>query len=541
MIRRFLGGVSLGLLSLILLPAPLWAQPSGSDQASSDNKSADAKLDAKAMAKRIDALIAAGWKANKVKPASRTTDAEYVRRLYLDMGGRIPSILEVRDFLDDDRADKRALWMDKLLDGEMYSRHFANFWRDLLVAQSNNQQLQFFVPQMEGWLRSRLKENAPYDQMVREILTTPQPFNQGGGFQGGGQGQGNPSAFYQANEFKPENLASSASRIFLGVKLECAQCHKHPFAKWTKNQFWEFAAFFSEIQPNRGLVQGSREIKIPNTDKVAKAKFLNGGEPQFKQGQSARITLADWITAADNPYFAKAVVNRMWAYFMGFGIIDPVDDEPDADNPPVHTQILDELSKQFVANRYDLKWLIRAIASSEAYQLSSVGTGDSKEDTRLFTRMAVRGLSPEQIFDSVAEATEYQDPNPNSQQPQFNPNFMASPRQEFIAKFASQDKRTETHTSILQALYMMNGKFMSDQTGLDRNKTLTTIADAVSSSTERRIETLYLVVLSRPPRADEMQRLVKYVNSGGARKDPRKALTDVYWALLNSAEFMLNH
>jgi hypothetical protein len=529
----------LGLFTLALLPSVPWAQPAkGKNDAGQAKEAAHAALTAS-----IDKHLAARWSANKLKAAAQADDAEFIRRVFLDLVGRIPNILEIKDFLDDDSPNKRALWIDRLLDepeyNALYAKHFTNFWRDLLVAQSNDQQFQFFVPGLETWIRDRLKNNTPYDKMVREIVTA-QPF---GGFGGGpgGQAQASLAAFYQANEYKPELLAASTSRLFLGVKIECAQCHKHPFAKWTKNQFWEYAAFFAEIQPNRGINPNAKQLKIPGTDKVVKAKFLNGTEPKFKDGVSARVTLADWMTSADNPYFAKAVVNRMWGYFFGIGLVDPVD-EFDDNNPASHPELLNELAKEFVAHKYDLKFLIRAMVNTKAYQLTSQGANATSEEDRLFTRMAVRGLGPEQIFDSVATATEYQEPNNTmGNQFVFDPRF-GTPRQKFVARFASQDKRTEKQTSILQALFMMNGDFMTEVTSVEKNKTLKNIIDpAVKSSTEDRIRRLFLVVLSRQPRPQEMTQLVKYVNSGGARKDPQKALSDVYWALLNSAEFMLNH
>jgi hypothetical protein len=502
--------IGVSLLGLALLPASLEAS------------------EAEALAARIDHHLAAHWAGKDVQPAPRTDDAAFIRRVYLDLAGRIPSIIEVRDFLDDTRPDKRAIWVQRLLESPTYAQHFAHVWRALWLSAANNEQTQVLAAGFEGWLRQRLKENTGYDQMVRELLTAAPSV----------QGTSTPGAFYQVNELKPENLAANTSRLFLGVKLECAQCHAHPFAPWTRTQFWEYAAFFTDVVPRQGPAGDGRTIKIPGTDKVVPARFLDGTAPRWQTDVAPRATLADWLTAADNRYFARAAVNQLWAYFFGTGLIDPVDEAGDQ-NPPSHPELLDELARAFAAHRFDLPFLIRALVATEAYQRSSVTTHASQDDSRLFARMAVRALSPEQLFDSLAEVTEYREP-PGADRPPFN-GSPSSPRQQFLARFAQADRRTEAQTTILQALFLMNGSFMADATSLEGNRTLATIAQASATGTARRIETLYLVALSRKPRPEEAARLLDYVNRGGPSGDPKKALADIFWALVNSAEFILNH
>jgi hypothetical protein len=525
--------VSLGVVLLFALTERIPADPPEKKPAVKVLKPAS---DVEVLAAKIDELVAQRWKANKVKPALLADDAEFLRRVSLDLTGRIPRVAEVRSFLDDVKQGKRQRLIERLLETPQFVQHFANYWRAQMLPQGN-QQVQFQAPNFEKWLHKKIKENAAYDKLVRELLTfetNPQagrrpPVNQFGE---------TPFAFYTANEQKPENLAASASRLFLGVKLECAQCHKHPFAKWTKEQFWEFAAFFSEVRPaffapGRQPVPVKRgEIKMPGTDKIVKARFLDGKVPQWNKDDSARSTLVDWMTSAQNPYFAQTSVNNLWAYFFGVGLIEPID-EPE-NNPPSHPELLKELSSQFVAHQYDVKFLIRAITSSKAYQLSSAVTHPSQKDERLFARMSVKGMSPEQIYDSLAQAVSLpQRANVRG--------GVGTPRAEFLARFASTDKRTERQTSILQALALMNGKFIADATSLDRSATLAAVADAPFMNTAQKIETLFLATLTRKPRADEASKLATYVNSGGARQDARAALADVFWALLNSPEFILNH
>jgi hypothetical protein len=354
-----------------------------------------------------------------------------------------------------------------------------------------------------------------------------------------------PVAFYQANEYKPENLAAAASRLFLGIKLECAQCHDHPFNDYTRDQFWELASFFNGLQPQfqfrngRPVRVATAPLKIPGTNRVAKPRFPDGKEPTAKKGMNNRQLLAEWMTKGDNPYFARNAVNRLWAHFFGIGLIDPVD-EPSDDNPPSHPELLAELTKQFVAHKFDLKFMMRVIAASRAYQLSSVATLSTQDDIRLFARMPVKGLTAEQLFDSLVVATGYRENR--ALRGRFVGFGQTNPRADFLSKFASQDRRTEAHTSILQALALMNGNFIADATSLTKSETLAGILDFPFFNTpEKKIEALYLAALSRKPRPAELTRLSKYVLTGGSRKKQQAALADIFWALLNSSEFILNH
>lgn len=536
----------LALAILLAISGATFAEP---------ERPADQPMDAAALASRIDDLIAKAWAEKGIQPAPIADDAEFIRRVYLDVLGRIPPVADVREFLADKRADKRERLIHRLLDHPLYTAHLSTTWRAIILPPTN-QQVQAFAASLKPWLDKQIKENIPYDKMVREILTVNATGPVGRGdaiILPGQQGGLSPVAFLQANELKPENLASAASRTFLGVRLECAQCHNHPFANWTRTQFWEFAAFFSAIQPNQPVrivgkperpVQAKRpngrEIKIPGLDKVVQAGFLDGNRPEWKDGVDPRVILADWITSPSNPYFARTGANRVWAHLFGIGIIDPVDDEPSDESPISHPQLLEELTRQFVAHKFDLKYMLRAVLLSKTYQRGSRMTHESQADPRSFARMSVRGLTPEQLFDSLAQATGYyESPGFRNASPfNVNPN---NPRSEFLSRFSSQEKKTETQTSILQALALMNGKFVADATSVERSMTLSAAAEFPGWSTEQRIETLYLAVLTRLPRQEELVRLTAYVNEGGPSGDRRRALADVFWVLLNSSEFILNH
>ncbi|HJT77174.1 MAG TPA: DUF1549 and DUF1553 domain-containing protein, partial [Gemmataceae bacterium] len=473
-------------------------------------------------------------------------DATFLRRAYLDLTGKIPPASEVRRFLRDPAPDKRRRAVERLLDSPGYVSRFTDLWRHLLIPEAdNNFQLRYNSSTLDSWLRKQFTENAGYDDMVRELLTLPvgnnrqmyfNPYDNNGA-------EPTPMPFYTAKEGKPENLAATTARLFLGVRIECAQCHNHPFATWKREQFWGYAAFFGGIRANvqNGFVQqmneltDRRELAIPGTDRVAQATFLDGTEPRWKYKVGARQTLADWMTAANNPFFARAGANRLWALCFGTGLVEPVDDFKDS-NPPSHPELLDELARQFAAHHFDQKFLIRAITSSHAYQLSSVPTDPAQEDPRLFARMAVKGLTPEQLMESFAEATGYRDPTPASQRA-----FVFGPRNDLIGKFTQQDRLTEFQTSIPQALALMNSQLVIQATSPSQGQTLGAVLDAPFLDTRGRVETLFLATLSRKPTPEEAARLCAYVDRGGPKHDSKRALADVFWALLNSAEFMLNH
>jgi hypothetical protein len=530
---------------LVLLAA---VPPGRADDAPSADK---VKADVLALSKKIDAHLAKVWEKAKVTPSPKAGDYIYFRRLNLDLVGKIPGLLEIRDFIEDDvDANKRWTWVERLLEGEGHSRHFANVWRHHIIGSQTNPQFVFTVPPFEAWLKDRVEKNVGLDQMVTQLITgqgnTGQMFPGGGGM-----GNGNVNAFYVVNENKPESLAASASRVFLSVKVECAQCHKHPFADWTREQFWGFAAFFSGFQQQpRPIAKGQaappkftpgREIRIPESDKVVKAKFLNGELPDWEKQSDSRKALAEWMTSPKNPYFARAMADHLWSYLMGVSLFEPIL-EPNDDSPVTHPELLADLAQGLIDHNFDAKFLIRAIVHSEAYQRASTGgSKDNKEDYALFVRMPLRGLSPEQIFDSVSEVVQYEQPKYQNDPRVVNFQQVAQgPRGEFLSKFTTQDRRAEPQTSILQALFLMNGKFMTDRTKLENNRSLQTLA-AQKTPVARKLESLYLMVLSRPPTESETRRLMPYIESGGPGGSSGAALADIYWALLNSSEFLLNH
>jgi hypothetical protein len=539
--------VTAALFGVVMLPPdsavsdqpPAAAQPAAA--------SPDDAQDALRLAEKIDDLIARTWKSEKAIPAGTVDDAAFMRRVSLDISGKIPAVADLHEFLEDSSPDKRQRLVERLLDSPAYIMHFSNVWRGVMLPEADsNLEVRFLVPGFEAWLRKQLSANAGFDKLVREILTVPvDPRLATNPFQP--QAEVTPVGFYQAKQLKPENLAAGTARMFLGVRIECAQCHDHPFDDWKREQFWGYAAFFAGVERDQTAAQGaldairemfgSREVEIPGTDKKVVPTYLDGASPKFKFRDSPRNLLAEWMISDGNSYFARTAANRMWGHFFGIGIVNPVDDFT-ADNPPSHPELLDELAAQFAAHKFDFKFLIRAITASKTYQLSSQQTDKSQENPRLFARMAVKGLSAEQLFDSIAQATGYHEPF-GSRNPQGMMNN--TPREDFVRMFENaRDSIIEQQTTILQALSMMNGQFVSDATGFEKSATLAAVAEFPLMTTAERIEALYLAALSRPPRPDEIERLLKYVDSGGAAGDPKKALSDVFWALLNTSEFLFN-
>jgi hypothetical protein len=504
-----------------------------------------AARDARALAVQIDRLLAARWADAKVQPAKAADDAEYLRRVYLDLVGKVPTAAEARDFLDDTSADKRTRLVEALLESPAYLTHATETYRTMLLPEADSDgQLRGLVPTFEAWLRKKVADEAGYDQIAREVLTVRLgALGRRGGNAHDPRAEPSPLAYYVAKDAKPENLAAGAARTFLGIRLECAQCHNHPFDHWKREEFWGLAAFFAGVSkqgkddaygPIREVAD-RREVVIPETKKIVKAAFLDASKPQWGRRTSGRELLAGWVTAPENPYFARAAVNRVWARFFGTGIVDPVDDlRPD--NPPSNPELLDLLAKEFRSHGYELKFLIRAITATKAYALTSAVGRTELAPANLFAAMPVRTLSSGQLFETLAQATGFREGSSGYLA------YEGSAKDRFVELFTNRDEKpTEGETSILQALALMNGPLMAGVTSPDASVTLAAVAEAPYLDTPGRIETLFLAALSRRPLPGELERLVPYVDRGKTPEDHTKALSDVFWAILNSPEFRFNH
>jgi Protein of unknown function (DUF1549)/Protein of unknown function (DUF1553) len=489
------------------------------------------------LAARIDERLDARWKSQRIEPAPRADDAEFLRRAALDLNGRIPPAADVYEFLADDAADKRAKLIDRLLEEPRFAIHFSNLWRaELLPEATTNQQAAELTRGFENWLLQRLRAGVRYDQLVRELLTVPLP-------KSGEPAEPvlrdperpNPLAFLAAKDSKPENIAAAVTRTFLGIRLECAQCHDHPFAKWSQQQFWSQAAFFAGLEKHaNGLLaplteaMDRHEIASPRGGEMVRADFLAGSSPDWRLDRSPRTTYADWLTSPENPFFARAAVNRLWGQLFGLGIVDPVDDFHD-NNPPSDPELLDELAAAFVSSGFDLCFMIRSICQSAAYQRTSARTHASQDDTRLPARMVVKALTGEQFFDSFVVATGHRDTGERG-----------NARQQFLARFALAGPISEPETSVQQALTLLNGRVVAQAADPEQSPALVAITQTPHLTTAVKIEAMYLSALSRRPTSIETEKLRSYVVAASPDRENER-LADIFWMLLNCVEFRVNH
>jgi hypothetical protein len=492
------------------------------------------KPTATALAAQIDAYLTARWKQAGLQPAERCDDATFVRRIYLGLVGRIPTIGEARDFLADTTTDKRERLIDRLVASNAHARHMATFWRRTWLPQTDTQTFASLTDDFEQWAAERLQAQAPYDQLVRELLTV----RSDGKRQASAEASGGatPYSFLVASERKPENLAANTARAFLGINLDCAQCHDHPFARWSREQFWQTAAFFA--LPDDHGSGAALQIKIAETERLVSAAVLTTPAihwPEQLQADTGRAVLAKWIVSPENPYFAKNGVNRLWSHYFGRGLVEPLDDlsSDAADN---HRALLDALAQAFLDSGYDLQLLSRAFTQSRAYQLASVGSNQAASDEQqLFAYFATLGLSGEQLHDSLQVVGGFP-----ADRHDLQPEVMEE-RRRFVTQFYVQ-RPADAQRSILQSLTLMNGRDVQELTDAAATPLLVATAQAPFLDARTQVETLFFAAFSRKPTAEEAAAFVAYVDRHATTPDAKAAaLADVFWVLLNSTEFNTNH
>lgn len=489
------------------------------------------------VAAQIDSRLSQSWERQKLIPAERTTDAEFLRRLHLDLTGTIPTVHAVRSFLADADPHKRTAVVERIVRHPRHALHLANIWRDVMIRR-DNAQFAFNSNQFHGWLRDQFAQNVGYDKLARSILTASGQVNQSG-----------PVVFYTSLGLKPDEIAASTSRIFLGVQIQCAQCHNHPFDVWQQKDFWGFAAFFARLQrpPANQMFafqvvdSPTGEVELPTTKETVAPRFLSGDVPKLDEGVSRRQALADWLTSRDNPYFAKATVNRLWGMMFGKGIVDPIDDFG-KHNQPLLPEVLDWLAADFVAHEFDLRRTLRILARTEAYQLSSRSIAPQHERTAFFAQMSVKSLNAEQIYDALSDGTRRRNANAAAMAGNVGFGGFDAERQTFLSKFeAPTAKATEFQAGIPQMLTMINGSLIASAISPERSDLLAAIVDAPFLSEQDRVEILFLSTLARFPSETEANTLQTALQSEEDRKKKEAIYADVLWAILNSAEFLLNH
>ncbi|MEX1223649.1 MAG: DUF1549 and DUF1553 domain-containing protein, partial [Pirellulales bacterium] len=409
----------------------------------------------------IDQMVLAKLNKLRVEPSDLCTDEEFLRRVTIDITGQMPTFEEYHQFMADGSADKRAKVIDRLLDRKEFAEIWAMKWADLLMIRSggarNMSQKSVFL--YANWVTDQVSNNVPLDEMVRTLVASS-----------GGTFSSPESNFYEV-ERETLKTSENVAQIFMGIRTQCAQCHNHPFDRWTMDDYYSFASFFSQVGRKQGedyresiiFNRNGGEVNHPVANKPLPPKFLGGEQPEIAPGEDRRKVVAEWLTSPENPFFATSVANRVWAHFFGIGIVEPVDDIR-VSNPPSNPELLEELSKKLVEYEYDFKALVRDICNSRAYQRSAVAKPGNEHDTRNFARANVRRVPAEMLLDCIAQVTGSPD------------KFRGLPlgsravqiadgatRNYFLTTFGSSERLTacacdvKTEPTLSQALHMLNG------------------------------------------------------------------------------------
>mgnify|MGYP002834282840 CR=1 FL=1 len=484
---------------------------------------------------RIDELVWTKLKRMGILPSSTATDSVFLRRLHLDTLGTLPSPEEVRAFESDKRSDRRERAIQDVLARPQLADYWAQKWGDVLLADREALG-ERGAYEFHRWLRTQLLTNRPYDQWVRELLTAT-----------GNSGRYGPVNFFRAAR-TPIDLTRSVSQAFLGIRMDCAQCHHHPFEKWGQDDFYGMAGFFKGLKhtplgPGRELVYhgGYQPTRIPLVNQLVLPRPPGGiGIENFGESDP-RVKLAEWVTRPDNPYFSRLVANRIWKQFLGRGLVEPEDDFRST-NPPTNPALLDHLAETLVANRFDLKKLMHHILSSRVYQLSSVPNPTNAQDQQSYSHHLVKRLPAAVLLDAISEVTG----TPET--------FIGMPRgtraiqlwdnrlpSYFLDTFGRSERESpcecgsSTEPTMAQTLHLMNAPEIDTKITAPGSRIDRMIS---RKATPRQIvDELCLAALGRPPRPREIRAAEKLFASG----PPRQAAEDFLWALLNSYDFLFVH
>ena len=484
----------------------------------------------------IDELVYDKLRRLRIQPSEVCSDAEYIRRVSLDICGLLPTSQETESFVADADPSKRAKLVDELLARKEFVELWVMKWSELLQIRSTPTVSYKATLLYYNWLQEQIASNVPIDEMVKMLLSA-----EGGTFS-------NPATNYFQNEQDRLKTAENVAQVFMGMRIQCAQCHNHPFDRWTMDDYYSFAAFFAQIgrkagaDPRETIVfnAGGGEVNHLVGGRVMPPKFLGGAVPDVV-GKDRREVLAEWLASAENPYFAKNLANIVWAHFLGRGIVHEVDDVR-VSNPPVNAPLLEELAKRFTEYKYDFKQLVRDICTSRTYQLSTRTNETNELDDRNFSHAALRRIRAELLLDIISQVTETKD------------KFAGLPLGAravqiadgntgtyFLMTFGRATRETvcscevKMEPNLGQALHLINGE--SVHAKVLQGGVVARLLEA-GKTPPQVVSELYLRCLSRPPTADEAAAIDGQL---AAAADPRAALEDVFWALLNSREFVFNH
>ena len=504
-----------------------------------------ASLESRAGASLVDRFLFRQWRRLGVVPSKPADDAAFLRRASIDICGTLPTPQESAAFLADDRPDKRAALVDRLLSRPEYAEYFAVKWADILRNRGSGYSTARQRPGtalFAGWIRDSLAENKPYDRFVTELLTAT-----------GSQSENPPTIWYRSVR-KSTDYVESVAQAFLGVRIQCAQCHHHPSESWSQSDYYGLAAVFGRIGRKGGFADAevptdetiylaeSGQIRHPRTGEIEPPRALGSGPFRLSAGEDPRRSLAAWMSAPSNPYFARTMVNRMWAHFLGRGLIHPVDDARST-NPPTDPELLDALAADFATNGYDIKRLVRMITTSMAYGVSSEPVDGNRGDTQTFARFYPRRLPAEVLLDGIAQVLDVPTPfpglPPGTRAIQLPDENVAAPFLDIFGRPARQTacecERVDA-PSLNQALELINSSEI--QRKLTTSDGFAAKLAAGSTSAEETTKLAFVRVLGRPPRPDEAKAAIAFLESEPDRAEASRSLL---WSLLATAEFLFNH
>ncbi|MCH2182085.1 MAG: DUF1549 and DUF1553 domain-containing protein [Mariniblastus sp.] len=485
----------------------------------------------------VDTLINNKLKKLRIQPSELCSDTEFMRRVSLDICGIVPTPAEILAFEADPAEDKRSKYIDQLLERKEFVEIWVMKWSELLQIRSTNQVSYKATLLYYNWLQAQIANNVPVDQMIKDLLGS-----EGGTF-------ANAATNYYQNEQNTLKIAENVAQVFMGTRVQCAQCHNHPFDRWTMDDYYGFVAFFSQIgrkggaDPRETIVfnSGGGETRHPVTNQNMTPKFLGGDAPDTK-GKDRRAVLAEWLASKENPFFAKNLANVVWAHFFGRGIVDEVDDVR-ISNPPVNKALLDELGSKFTEYNYDFKKLVRDICNSRTYQLSTQSNATNESDQTNFSHASLRRIRSEILLDVISQVTETQN------------KFRGLPvgaravqiadgntSTYFLTTFGRAKRESVcsceviTEPNLGQALHLLNGDTINAK--IQAGKVVEKLLNTEKKTPDQIIEEIYMRCLGRRPNETEKQSLVATVTEN---EDKLSALQDIFWAVLNSQEFVFNH
>ena len=499
----------------------------------------------------VDQATHKKWRELGIVPSELCTDEQFIRRVSLDISGTLPTPAQVEAFKKDADPAKRDKLIDALLETPEYSYYFANRWADILRVKrgQNNPARAFGTFSFHNWIRQSIAQDKPYDQFVREIIGAI-----------GDENKAPPTMWFRDLQ-KPEQFVDDACQLFLGVRMACAQCHHHPYEKWSQDDYWGMAAFFGQIgrkavpvpgvsnqnqQTQRQVIfnKGTGTVQNLRTKTTAVMKALDAEPVKLNPGEDPRHRLIDWMTEAKNPFFARSVANRYWAHFFGKGIVDPLDDMR-VTNPPTNPELLDALAKELIDSKFSLKHLIKVITKSRTYQLSAMPNQFNKHDKRNYARYYPRRMPAEVLYDAVSQVTGAPARFNGLPQDKHAPQrAIMLPDESFASYFLDVFGRPQrisacecervSEANLAQALHLLNSQEIQAKLSFNGGR-----ADQFSKdkrADEAKIRELFLWALARQPDQAQLDHALNIIQNA---KDRRTAYEDVIWALINTKEFIL--